>query len=237
MKPVSFGSNFRAYVLPNSDKNQRKGMLELINYCQENEIPHELNYSYQKKTGLIQGLDITTVATINAPEEKDVDIETICANRGIKFIKKSAEDIKDIEGIKKRLKTPYTKQIIYVDAKRLEEIAKEQHSNLAECREKYENGSKEIAMDRIESGNPLYLPTLNIAPCASSEDEAIEDLQDYGSDFIPPVSYYIDLDRYSKDGNENLFFAMQELGMKNVPVYIEPENYELIKAMDLIKEG
>ena len=91
-------------------------------------------------------------------------------------------------------------------------------------------------MERIESGNPLHLPTLNIASCISSDDEAIEDLQDYGSDFITPISYYMDLDPYSKDGNENLFFALQELGMKNVPVYIDPKSYELINAMDLIRE-
>lgn len=236
MNPISFGSNYRAYVLPNSDKNERQGMLELVDFCQENEIPHEVNYSYKKKTGLIQGLDITTITTINAPQDKDIDIETICANRGIKFIKKGAEDIKDVEAIKKRIKTPYTKQIVYVDAQRLEEISKEQHSNIKEAREKYENGGNQIAMDRIESGNPLQLPTLTIASCISSDDDAIEDLQDYGSDFITPISYYMDLDPYSKDGNENLFFAMQELGMKNVPVYIDPKNYDLIKAMDLIRE-
>lgn len=235
MKPISFGSNYRAFVLPNSNKDERQGMIELVDYCVQNEIPHEINYSYKKKTGLVQGLDITTTTTINAPQDKDIDIETICANRGIKFIKKEHENIKDIEEIKKRIKAPYSKKIVYIDAQRLEEISLEQHSNIKAAREKYENGDKEIAMERIESGKPLQLPTLNIASCISSDDEAIEDLQDYGSDFITPISYYMELDPYSKDGNENLFFAMQELGMKNVPVSIDPDNYDLIKAMDLIR--
>lgn len=236
MKPISFGSYYKAYVLPNSTEDQKKGMMEVIAYCLNNSIPYGVTFPYKEKNNPTHELEITTITEINAPNEKDIDIETIFANRGIKVIKRAAENVKDIEAIKKRIKQPSGKQIVYVDAKRLEKISQEQHSNIAKSKAAYENGSKKTAMETIESGKELNLPTLVIDACASSNDEAIEDLQYYGPDFILPISYYMDLDPYSKNGNANLFFVMQELGMKNVPVYIYPKSYDLIKAMDLIRE-
>lgn len=123
---------------------------------------------------------------------------------------------------------------VNVNAEKLQDLASQHpESNLKYCEKEYGRYFEEQTNFMLKSGNKFPASTLYINPMMSKED-AIEYAEKYGAENFNKNSLHIDFAQHTNDPDHCTFFAMKEAGLKNIPVYMNKESYELAEALGLL---
>lgn len=228
---ISFGSTYKAYITKSDVQKGKYDHPQLTQYLNDNNIQYQQTFIDPKKTPTyfnpfktdsssqyIPGIDDYAASkyTIVAPDEFDCDIETICANRGIKFEKLNTDDITSKASILGRIKPAekgYT--LAAINSDKLEKLIQNQDSNFEHCQNDYDTHFKEQTEFALKSGDEITPQTLSIRYL--SDDSTPESLKryvdNYGADKLNQDSIGVWLGR---DTNINTYFGLKEIGRAHV---------------------
>lgn len=250
IKPVSFGSTYRAYITKHDAENGRYGFPQLTKHLDRNNIQYTESIIEPKQTPTcfnpyatndysqyIPSIDDYAVSkyTIAAPDTEDADIETILANYGIKYEKLSTEDLMKPNAILHRImRAPKGYFLASINLEKLEELIKNQDNNFEHSKHDYENYYKEQTDFILKSGDRITPQTLSIKYLG--DDSTPESLQRYverfGKDKLNPNS--ISIWQEQRGNDFNTYYGLKDLGFKSIPVYLNKDSYNNAQTLGLL---
>lgn len=250
--PVSFTSTYKAYITKTDAQQGKYSHPQLTNYLDSNNIRYSQTFIDEKPTPTYSNPfktdnssqyvpEINDYAiskyTIVAPDSFDADIETIMANRGIKFEKISTDDAIAPMSVLSRLIPPKEGySLIAIDSKKLEDLAQKQESNFEHCKSDYENYFRENTDFAIKSDEQITPQTISIKYL--DDDSTPESLKRYVDSFgvnnLNKDSIAIYQSQLGERTDINPYYALKELGFTKVPVYLDNESYKNALTLGLI---
>lgn len=231
ISPVSFGSTYK--LQPINDDAKAKGYQQVMSYCDKNHISNKEEYTHQynKQSGLYY---FALTSTIVAPDNKDEKIEKILNNYGINFYKLDSKEITKPLKIESRIAPPQEGyKLAKVNSERISEYLKEQNGNFEHCEKDYNKFYKEDTDFMLKSGDVIIAPTLYITP-SDNKDALTEYVNVFGSDNLNPGAVFFDLGQRSDYPDHCMYFAFKDAGMKNIPVYLDKDSYDVAKVLGLL---
>lgn len=228
MNPVSFGST---YVV--TSQNPVEKFLKFQALAQDEE-------SYGAKY-FMQTIPVTprswyTKMTLLAPDDRDNEIEAYCAARGISYSKYETKDLIQPEAIRQRIapaKKGYQKVEINVD--KLEKLLQKFDFNFKHCESEYNRYYKDATEMMLRKASDVPVSTLWIMPTHSGIEDLIKYIESYGAKNLNDGQISIQLSQRTDDPDQCIYFALKEMGMKKIPVYIPENSYELCEKLGLLK--
>lgn len=173
---------------------------------------------------------------IIASDQKDGVVETYLANRGIKFKKVSTKNLLDKSNIESRIKEPSEDmKLVKINSEKLDEILKTQVNNIRYCEENYNNYYKDNIDLMIKSGDKIPATTFHVVPAGESVEDSIDYINKFGADRLNNDQLILMFNQYTDNPDHCMFFGMKDLGMDNVPVYINKDTYEIGNSLGLFK--
>lgn len=235
ISPVSFGSTYKVYASTNNIREQLN-YSKMTNFCDEKGFQYESDIRPITTPSMYQTPQQIYTLTTEVPDESNKDVEAFCTAKGIKFHKFENKDILKPESIYSRIQLPpigYKK--VLVDADKLSEFLQTQtDNNFEHCEKDYQKFFKKRTDFMLKSADRIPAPTLYILPTMGHKN-ALEYIRTYGSDKLNENSVITDLSQRTEDPDHCLYFAMKDLGMKQIPVYVNRDTYEIGKALGLLK--
>ena len=231
ISPVSFGSTYK--LQPINDDAKLKGYQQTMTYCEKNHISNKEEYTHQynKQTGRYY---FALTSTIVAPDDRDANIEKILNNYGINFYKIDTKEITKPLKIESRIAPPQEGyKLVKVNSEKLDKYLTEQMGNFEHCENDYNKYYKEDTNFMLKSGDVIVAPTLYITP-ASDKKSLTDYINVFGANNLNPNSIYFDLSQRSDYPDHCMFFAMKDTGMKNIPVYLNQDSYDIAKELGLL---
>ena len=175
--------------------------------------------------------------TIVAPESMDEEIEQYCLYNNIKYSKATDKELLDANSIQRRIQEPKDGMtLVKVNTQKLKKLLYEQYSNIEHCKSDYKKYYKESVDFMLKSGDEIPATTLSIIPDSANIDDAIDYVKKYGIDLIEPGVLFVSWEQRTDSPDHCVFFALQNLGMKNIPVYMDVNSYKLANALGILEE-
>ena len=231
ISPISFGSTYK--LQPINDEAKSKGYQQTMAYCQKNQISSKEEYihQYNKQSGQYY---FALTSTIVAPDDKDAKIEKILNNYGINFYKLDTKELTKPLKIESRIAPPQNGyKIAKINSEKLNEYLKEQDGNFEHCEKDYKKYYKEDVNFMLKSGDMVIAPTLYITPSGDKES-FIEYVNIFGANHLNPNTVFFDLDQRTDNPDHCMYFAMKDAGMKDIPVYLNKDSYDVAKTLGLL---
>lgn len=210
LSPISFTSRYR--ITNNNGEN-----------IDPNAVHYGFNHAPEKLQSNITGIVNGDNLECQVPDYLDLELENFCASRGIKLIKRTegtepkTEDLLKPESIKSRIKEASEGfEKVEINTKKLKELERinSTYSNLRYCEDRYYYLHKDKINEMLKSGDDIPASTLYIYK-------------------VPNTNHY-SVDFFGKDHDQYVYFALKDLGMKKVPVYVNEETKEACKILGLI---
>lgn len=250
--PVSFGSTYKAYVTRNDAQEGKYTHPQLTRYLDRNNIQYTYSfidpertptyfnpYKTDKSSQYVPSIDDYAVSkyTITAPDDKDIDIETILANHGIKFEKIDTEDVLNKNAILDRIApAPKGYVLANINSEKLEELIENQDSNFEHCKNDYDSYFREQTDFLLKSGDKITPQTLSIRYL--DDDSTPESLRRYverfGKNNLNPDSISIYQEQRGDRTDINTYYGLKDLGFKKIPVYMDKDSYKNAQALGLL---
>ncbi len=184
-------------------------------------------------TGSIK--DFKTIYTIVAPDVLDDEIETYCANFGISYSKFETNDILKAKKIKSRIIAPQKgMKKVYINYKKLEELAQNQQSNIDNCKDDYYIHYYSKIDYMLKSADKIPAASLYITPIESDINDTLDCIEKFGADELDDKQLRIDFRQETNDPDHCMCFAMSDLGIRNIPVYMNEDTYKLANALGIV---
>jgi len=253
IKPISFGSTYKAYITKNDVQNGIYSHSSLTDYLEDENIPYSQSFIDAKRTPtysdpfkvdtssqFIPGISDYAVSkyTIVAPDEKDSDIETILANRGIKYEKISSNRVLSPESISNRILPPEDGYVLaFINSEKLEKLIENQDSNFEHTKSDYDNYYKPKTDFVLKSGDEISPQTLYIKYL--DDDSTPESLKEYvkrfGTDNLNSGSILISQQQRGVSTDINMYYGLKDLGFKNIPVYLDEDSFQNAQTLGLLE--
>ena len=177
--------------------------------------------------------------TLIVPDRMNADVEKFCTDKGIKFKKLENSYLLSPKTIKKRIiPAPEGYTLVDVDVEKLEKLAKNQDSNLEYCQNCYDNFTKRYADFTLKKGNKFFTAALSINGRCGAEN-LIDYIEKFGIKNFDNDQILVKLARIKISGetypspNDSLYFALKNLGMKKVPIYVDQESLAIGQKLGL----
>ena len=177
--------------------------------------------------------------TLIVPDRMNADVEEFCANKGIKFKKLENSYLLSTKTIKKRIiSAPEGYTLVDVDVEKLEELAKNQDSNIEHCKNCYNNLNKRYADFTLKKGNKFFTAALSINGRCGAEN-LIDYIEKFGTKNFDDNQILVKLTSIEISGQtfpspiDSMYFALKNLGMKKVPVYVDQESLAIGQKLGL----
>ena len=233
MNSISFGGTFK--IRGNAQNYIRE--YELSNFCEKNDLDYVSQIEDMNPARSyfdIPSYDIYT--TIIAPDNKDALVETYLANQGINFKKLETKDLLNKSKIESRIKAaPKNMKLVKIDAEKLNKILRNQSNNIEYCENDYNNYYKESVDLLIKSGDRIPATTLYINPTGESVADSLDYIKKFGADRINEDQFMLMFNQSTDDPDHCMYFAMKDLGMDKIPVYVNNDTYKIGSALGLLK--
>ncbi len=225
---VSFGSTYKVSSNDNYRTDYNKFSLFASNqYSGHTKIDmHRDNFTFEPYS----------TCTVLVPDALDYDIESYCETNGINYKKHTFGDLFKPENIQRRIKEPKDgKTIAYMDVERLGELIARQDNNLKQCRRDYYSKYRESVDYILKSGDKIDTTELCITPKRNyNKDSAASFIQKYGFSNLPCM-FELDFMRDMDSHAHCMVIAFNELGMKEIPVYVDKNTNKLGESLGLLK--
>lgn len=232
MNSVSFGST---YKISNNKYPQQTG--PVMDFCEKNGLEYcsktEVSEVKKNNFGVPKFKSSTTII---APDSKDSIVEAFLANKGIKFNKLDTKELLSKSKIQSRIEdAPKDMRLVNVDAKKLEEIIRNQDTNIGYCETTYNKYYKDSVNLMMKSGDKLPATTLYINPTGESTDDAVEYVKKFGKDRLNENQLSFMFTQRTDDPDQCMYFGMKDLGMDKIPMYVNKDTYKIADALGLLK--
>ena len=178
---ISFGSTYKVNSKDNDYNEFSKFQQYVLNKVNTNEVKAHLEDNIDDMNGYFRLYNYRMNYTLIAPDYMDSDVETYCMKNGIKFKKYDHDKLMKPELILSRIKKPADNMVLAkVNSQKLEELAKNQNSNIEHCENNYDEYYFEKADYMLKSADEIPAATLYINSDSSSED-VIDYVKNFGA--------------------------------------------------------
>lgn len=175
--------------------------------------------------------------TLCVPDEMDSEIEQYCLYNNIKYTKYTDKELLNIDTIEQRIKEPEEGMTLArVDIDKMRKLLIDQYSNIEHCKRDYKKYYKEHIDFMLKSGDEFPVSTISIVPDSANTDDAVTYIKRYGIDLIEPGLLFVDFSQRTNEPDHCVYFALQNLGMKNIPVYMNADSYKLADALGILEK-
>lgn len=234
---INFTSTYSFPPRANSIKKQRKlqGYLNDFNnfqvadnlfmYSNKDKAP-ETSKDASELLNEIPYYNIRHGFNVVTPEDNK-SLEEFCAQKGIFFQKSESQKINLTEVLKK-IKPPKNNMMLaYVNAKALEKIADSQFSNIEDCSNDYINNYYERINKMLAGDEEIPATTLCLLPSSSSQEELLTYIAQNGAYALQDRQLITEFDQRTYQPDHCMYFALRNLGMKYIPVYVDGDTYDI----------
>ena len=200
-------SKFHNYAESRADK---KGVYTFSRNTFNSKIP----YSYRVEQTFI------------VPDSMNNAVEAFCAGNGIQYKKLETKNLLNPQTIKFRVQdAPQGYVKVEVDAKKLSKLLENQNGNIEHCRKDYNNFYKKNINFMLRSGDNFPATTLYISNPYSDTGALIDYIDRYGANRLNKNELSIDFVERTLGQDHCVYFALQNLGLKKIPVYVDSQTY------------
>ena len=159
------------------------------------------------------------------PDSQDKDVEAYCKRYGIEFVKHTNDELLNPQNVISRIENAprgYTK--VNLDVEEFEKLLnRTKESNVKGCEEDYNKYFKQEMDFMLKSGDKIPATALFIDSNLYGDFDRFVNL--YGAKNVKPT---IDFAQISPNHHEHcMYFALRDLGMKKVPVYVNENSYKV----------
>lgn len=231
MNSISFGST---YVVKNIHP-EKFSKFQSMAHFEEDVNPDKTQFFIESKLEDKKRLLFSTKGTLVAPDNRDSSIESYCAIHGIQYTKHETKDLMNPESIKSRIaEPPKGMKLVEINSKKLEELSRRQDSNLLHCNIDYDNYFKNKLETILKKGDNISVSTLYLTPNGSSDEDFIKYVESWGPDLLNSNQLFICLAQNTDEPDQCMYFALKELGMNKIPVYVNEQTHVLCEKLGLL---
>jgi len=230
ISPVSFLGTYKV-----NNQNPEK-FSKFQKYALDKELEDGVKTSLKDEIipkGDFLNFDYRAEQTLIVPDYMDYDVETFCANNGIKYKKYDTKDILNPNSVMSRIaEAPQGYKTVKINAKKLEELAEKQNSNLDYCKYDYE----EYYMDKIDTmlRNCKKIPATTLVINNLSGNEDLKDyINNYGIEYLHNGQLLTCFNQKTDNPDHCIYFALKDMGVEDIPVYVDKESYEAGRLLGL----
>ena len=229
---VSFAGTYKV------NNQNREAFAKFQKYSNEQTINTDVKAGLKDEIIKKQGFgnfDYKAEQTLIVPDCMDLDVETFCANNGISYKKYDTKDLLNPASITSRIaQAPKDYMTVRVDVKKLEELAKNQSSNLEHCKSDYNEYYQDRVDTMLKNGDEIPATTLSIYSPSGNEDLK-RYVDNYGSNNLNDNQIFIDFEQKTNNPDHCTYFALEDIGIDKVPVYVDATTYEAGNILGLFK--
>ncbi|MBR1617800.1 hypothetical protein IJ670_06575 [bacterium] len=230
--PISFASTYKV-----NNKNKSafgKFHTYALNKENENGVCAIFNDSLTIKGGRKRSAyEYFAEQTLIVPDYMDDSVENFCYQNGIHYKKISNNELFNKKELLQRVDAPkegYRKA--NVDSKKLMELASRQLNNFSHCKHDYDMYYAQSVDTMIKSGEKIPATTLHIASYSDNQDLR-RYVNNFGVENLNEEQVMLDFVQQTDNPDHCVFFALQDLGMDKIPVYVDEKSYEAGKILGL----
>ena len=222
ISPISFAGTYKV------NNDNKEAFSKFQTYALDKEMEDGVSTRLRDKIiprGRFGSFDYKAEQTLIVPDEMDSDVETFCANNGIKYVKYETKDLLDPETIGDRIKYPpegYRK--VKVDTKKLEELIQKQSSNIDHCKSDYDKYYKDDVDNMLKDGSKISTTTLIISP-ASGSMSCKPYIDAHGEKKLHDNQIMINFNQETDDPDHCVYFALKDMGLDKIPVYVDKQTF------------
>ena len=238
MIPNISNINFTSTYKVSNYNNSKDGFLKFEDLCDSMDKKDTSSVWYDES---ISSKDLIwhKMYTLVVDNDKDSEVETYCYNHGIQFKKyRNNELMSNVREIKERIKPPVIGVLKEVDSDKLIELAKRQDSNFYDTKEAYKNFNKTRVDNMIKSGLEFPTSTLRILNNDNTKSnlEMLELIDNKGSEALKPRQLSINFIQMTNEPDDNVFYGFYNLGLRNIPLYMDKKTLQYAKTLDILAE-
>ena len=228
---ISFGSTYKV----SSKANGFDKFWDFQDYANRKEMSDNISTLFRDSFA-VKTQQYEATYSMVVPDSMDYEIETFCANKGIKFQKLNTKDLMETKSILKRIEdAPRGMKKKNVDVEKLFELAKNQQENISHCKSDYLGYYKGRVDLMFKSGDEIPATTLWIHPADGDVDGAVEYIKRYGADNLNDNQLFVEFNQTTDAPDHCTLFALKNMGVKEVPVYVNEETNKIAKALGILK--
>lgn len=225
---VSFKSTYKVNN-QNPDAFSKFQKLAHQTYAQNKELGTGVKIGLKDKFVPSRGygkFNYYAIQTLIVPDSMDSDIETFCANNGISYRKYETPDLLNPQSVISRIDyAPDGYRKVHVDAKKLEELAKKQDSNLEHCRSDYDKYYSDKVDTMLRCGDKIPATTLVIQNHSGNEDLR-RYINRFGVNNLNENQLFIDFNQKTNNPDHCVYFAFKDMGINKIPIYVDNQSFE-----------
>ncbi len=230
--PVSFGSTYK--VSTNSNKEQLRAFDKFSNKCIELERKHKGISEYTDNYDNFQGQEFKASRILVADDDADNEIELFCIRNGIKYKKYKSSDFM-IPSVLKRIEQPKRKMSkVNISSKRLEKLLSAQAGNISLCENDYKGKYKKNVNYMLKSAVPFPTTTLFIKDNYGDIEKTLRYINRYGSDKLDCGHLSFNFNRQTDNPDHCVYFGLKDMGITEIPVYVDDDTFDIAKALEII---
>ena len=192
----------------------------------ENGVKIGFKDKFVSKDGF-ENFDYKAEQTLIVPDSMDTDVETFCANNGISYKKYETLDLLNPEKITSRIaEAPkgYTK--VNVDVEKLKRLAENQDSNIKHCRSDYDKYFSDKVDTMLRCGEVIPVTTLMIYDHNADNESLKRYVHRFGVNNLNKNQVFVDFNQRTDNPDHCVYFALKDMGMKKIPVYVDDKSYQ-----------
>ena len=228
---ISFGST---YIVSNRN-NSFEAFSNFQQYALDKEMEDGVHVRFHDHMKNRPPYTYTAEYTMVAPDSMDYEIEKYCAYRNIEY-KKLSDNLMDIRAIQKRIAYPEKgMRKTNVNVEKLEKLVEKQDSNMKHCQKDYYTCYNDSVDYMLKSGERFPATTLLIQPISSTKESVMEYIEAFGAQNMLDNQVFVDFLQQTSEPDHCVYFALRDMGVKNIPVYVDYDTYELGNAIGLFE--
>ena len=230
---ISFGSTYKV----SSKNNGFDKFWKFQSYALNKERYEDVGVQLQEERSYKFPYEYSAQYTLIAPDSMDKEIETYCANFGIEFRKYLTNELSEHSSILSRIqdKNGYNKTLAYVDVEKLENLIKTQDSNIKHCQKDYNCFYRYAVDTMIKSGEEFPTTTLEIVNPNCTTEETVDYIKKYGAEYLNKNQLFVDFNQLTDNPDHCVYFALRDLGMNKVPVYVSKDTRAIGNALGIFE--
>ena len=225
--PISFTSTYKV-----NNKN-KEGFEQFQKFAYEQEYEDGTSTLFKDSVGLEYPYNYEAEQTLIVPDYNDSFVESYCAFHNIKFKKYKTDELMDSKAVKSRVQeAPKGFRKVNLNVKKLENLIGNQRSNIDYCENDYRGYYRKEIDTILKSGEDFPATTLYVSPTNGDKEELKTYVNAFGLN-LNSGQVEFDFSQKTDIPDHCIFFALRDLGMEKIPMYVNHSSYVTGKILKL----